>query len=101
VTKRQFSMRKTITREAVLLLGFAFFGLLVLPVAIYFVGQAIFGDYGGGSYGHFYSALSGRIRTGDPAALFLVFSPYLGWQTLRLIALGWRVAGRRPQAQPR
>ncbi len=99
MTKRQFSMRKAITREAALLLGFAFFGLLVLPVAIYFVGQAIFGDYGGGSYGHFYSELSSRIRTGDPAAWFLVFSPYLGWQTLRLIALGWRSAGRRPETQ--
>jgi H+/Cl- antiporter ClcA len=97
LNNRPASLRKTITREAGLLLGLLLVGLVVLPFAVYFVGQAIFGDYGGGSYGHFYSELSGRIRAADPAAWFLVLSPYLGWQTLRLIALGWRVAGRRPE----
>jgi len=97
VNDRPASLRKTITREAGLLLGLLLVGLALLPVAVYLVGQAIFGDYGGGSYGHFYSQLSGRIRAADPAAWFLVLSPYLGWQTLRLIALGWRAAGRRPQ----
>jgi hypothetical protein len=101
VTERQFSLSKAITREAALLVGFFFVGLVLLPVAIYFVGQAIFGDYGGGSYGHFFSALSGRVRAGDAAAWFLVLSPYLGWQSLRLIALGWRTAGRRPEAHGR
>ena len=94
---RPASLRKTITREAGLLLGLMLVGLVLLPVAVYLVGQAIFGDYGGGSYGHFYSQLSARIRAADPAAWFLVLSPYLGLQTLRLVALGWRVAGRRPQ----
>lgn len=101
MTKRQFSMSKAITREAALLVGFLFLGLVLLPVAIYVVGQAIFGDYGGGSYSHFYSALSGRIRAGDTAAWFLVLSPYLGLQALRLVALGWRSAGRRPRPQTR
>jgi len=94
-------MRKAITREMGLLVGFLFLGLVILPVAIYVVGQAIFGDYGGSSYGHFYSELSSRIRAGDSAAWFLVLSPYLGWQTLRLVALGWRSAGRRPETHPR
>jgi len=94
-------MRKAITRVMGLLVGFLFLGLVILPVAIYVVGQAIFGDYGGGSYGHFYSELSSRIRAGDSAAWFLVLSPYLGWQTLRLVALGWRSAGRRPETHPR
>lgn len=97
VSDRQTSATRTITRELGLLLGFLFLGLVLLPVAVYFVGQAIFGDYGGGSFGHFYSELSGRIRSGDGAAWFLVLSPYLGWQTLRLVALGWRRAGRRPE----
>jgi len=96
VTNRQTSVRKTITREAGLLLGLLLVGLVLLPVAVYVVGQAIFGDYGGGSYGHFYSELSGRIRAADPAAWFLVLSPYLALQTLRLAALAWRAAGRRP-----
>ena len=91
-------MRKAITRELALLLGFLFIGLVLLPVAVYVVGQAIFGDYGGGSYGHFFAELSGRVRSGDAAAWFLVLSPYLGWQMLRLIVTGWRTAGRRPEA---
>ena len=96
VTEHSNSVRRIIVREASLLLGFFFVGLVLLPIAIYVVGQAIFGDYGGGSYGRFFSELSGRVRAGDPAAWFLVLSPYLGWQTLRLIGLAWRVAGRRP-----
>lgn len=99
VTKRRSTFRRIITRETALLLGFLFLGLVLLPVAIYLVGKTIFGDYGGGSFGHFYSELSSRIRAGDVAAWFLVLSPYLGWQTLRLIGLGWRLAGRRPQAR--
>ena len=94
VKNRQTSVRRAITREAGLLLGLLFVGLVLLPVAVYIVGQAIFGDYGGGTYGHFYSHLSSRIRGADPAAWFLILSPYLGMQTLRLIALGWRAAGR-------
>ncbi len=101
MAKQQFSLRKAVIREAALLLGFVFVGLVLLPLAIYFVGQAIFGDYGGDGYGHFFSELSGRIRAGDAAAWFLVLSPYLGWQSLRLIALGWRTAGRRPEAHTR
>lgn len=97
VSDRQTSATRTITREAGLLLGLLFFGLVLLPVAVYVVGRAIFGDYGGGSYGHFYSELSARIRSGDGAAWFLVLSPYLGWQILRLVALGWRRAGERPE----
>jgi hypothetical protein len=100
VTERgKTSVRRFLTRETALLLGFLFLGLVLLPVAIYLVGQAIFGDYGGGNYGHFFSDLSSRIRAGDASAWFLVLSPYLGWQTLRLIALGWRLAGRRPHPQ--
>lgn len=93
----QNSLRKAITRELGLLLGLLFVGMVLLPVAVYVVGQAIFGEYGGGGYAHFFANLSGRIRAGDAGAWFLVLSPYLGWQTLRLIALGWRTAGRRPE----
>ena len=101
MSEHKTSIRRVITREAALLLGFLFLGLVLLPVAIYLVGQAIFGEYGGGGFAHFYSALSSRIRGGDTAAWFLVLSPYLGWQTLRLVALGWRFAGRPPQPRTR
>ena len=84
-----------IRKELALFVGFLFIGLVVMPVAIYFVGQNIFGEYGGHGYGQFFNELSGRIRGGDGVAWFLVLSPYLGWQTLRLIGLGWRLTARR------
>ena len=83
MTNEPGNLRKTITRELALLLGFVFFGLVILPVAIYLVGEAIFGDYGGSGFGHFFSEISSRVRRGDTATWFLVLSPYLGWQTLR------------------
>jgi len=89
------SFRRVLRKEAALLVGFVFIGLVVLPIAIYAVGLSIFGDYGGRGYGEFFSDLSARIRTGDAAAWFLVLSPYLGWQTLRLIGSAWRATSRK------
>lgn len=85
---------KVIRKEAGLFIGLLFVGLVLLPIAVYSVGQNIFGDYGGHGYGQFFATLSGRIRDGDAVAWFLVLSPYLGWQTLRLMALGWRLTAR-------
>ena len=90
------TLKDVIRKELALLAGFLFVGIVLLPFAVYFVGQAIFGDYGGQTYGQFFGDLSSRIRSGESAAWFLVLSPYLGWQTLRLIGLGWRLAGRQP-----
>ena len=97
MSNAQRSTIRIIRKESFLLAGFVFLGLIVLPIAVYLVGQAIFGDYGGRGFGQFYMDLSSRLRSGDKAALFLVFSPYLGWQTLRLMGLGWRLT-RRPKA---
>tara|TARA_R110000782_G_scaffold58236_22_gene121891 strand:- start:615 stop:920 length:306 start_codon:yes stop_codon:yes gene_type:complete len=91
-------LRKTITRELALFTGFLFFGLVVLPILIYQVGQSIFGTYGGAGFGDFFDALSGKIRNGDLAAWFLILSPYLGWQILRLFMLGWRAIGQKQQS---
>ena len=33
------------------MLAMLFFGLVILPIAIWFVGNAVFGDYGGAGYG--------------------------------------------------
>ena len=71
-----------------------FFGLVVLPIAIWFVGKAVFGAYGGTGYMDFFGTLSGKIRAGDTVAWFLVLSPYLVWQIVRLTAFGWRVVGK-------
>jgi hypothetical protein len=81
-------------REAALFLGLLFFGIVLLPIAIYLVGGEVFGEYGGQGFGSFFGALSGRIRAGETVAWFLVLSPYLGWQVLRLTVVAWRLAGR-------
>jgi hypothetical protein len=81
-------------KEAALLLGLLFFGLAILPVAIWFVGNAVFGTYGGSGFTEFFGALSSKIRSGDIVAWFLVLSPWLVWQCIRLMALGWRTTNK-------
>ena len=88
---------RILRKEVFLLATFLLLGLVALPIAVYSVGQAIFGDYGGQGFWQFFLDLSGRVRSGEAAALFLVLSPYIGWQILRLIGLGWRLT-RRPRA---
>lgn len=91
---RQSNLKQIATKELALFVGLLFFGFVLMPIAIYIVGEAIFGDYGGYGYGDFFSTLSGKIRTGDTVAWFLVLSPYLACQTLRLMHRGWRCTGR-------
>ncbi len=74
--------------------GFLFFGLVVMPVIIYQVGQTIFGVYGGVGYSDFFATLSGKVRNGDLVAWFLISAPYLGWQCLRLMVFAWRLSGQ-------
>lgn len=76
--------RQILTREVALLLWLALAGLLVLPIAIYVVGQAVFGDYGGGNFADFYRELHYQLRGGDPVVWYLVASPYIFWQLLRI-----------------
>ena len=87
------NLRQRATKELALLTGFIFFGLAVLPIIIYSVGQFVFGVYAGVNYGDFYGTLSQKVRSGDYVAWFLILSPYLGWQTLQLTVFGWRVFG--------
>lgn len=70
------------------------FGLLVLPIAIYLVGDSVFGDYGGAGFGAFYGEIHRHIRDGDPVVWFLVLSPYLLWQSVRLTFRLFHIAGR-------
>jgi len=67
-----------------------------MPIAIYLVGQQFFGDYGGNGFGEFFGTLSGKVRSGDSVAWFLVLSPYLTWQILRLAVRGWSRASKVP-----
>ena len=94
MSNTQSAIRRILTKELALLAILLFLGLAVLPIAIWFVGKAVFGAYGGAGYMDFFGTLSGKIRTGDLVAWFLVLSPYLVWQIVRLMALGWRVVGK-------
>ena len=82
-------------RELALFSVLLFIGFVLMPVLIYEVGQIVFGEYGGHGYREFFSNLSTKIRSGDAVAWFLVLSPWLGWQCLRLTRLAWRAT--RPE----
>lgn len=84
------SGKRKLRKEAILFGALFFGGLLLLPLAVYFVGQAIFGNYGGGDFFDFFVALHGRLWSGEPTVIFLMLSPYLLWQTLRLTVFALR-----------
>lgn len=86
---RNIPLDTTLKKETVLFLRFLLIGLVVLPIAIYIVGQKAFGPYveDGGFFtflGHLYT----DFFTGAPAALLLGLGPYLLWQLVRLT---WRI----------
>ena len=88
------TLKKVVRKEIAILAFLLFAGLVLLPVAVYWAGENVFGEYGGLGYGDFFGTLGSKLRSGDRVAWFLVFSPYLVWQSLRLMALGWRAADR-------
>jgi len=69
--------RRTVRREVFLNGGLLLFGVLLLPLAVYLVGQVVFGQYEGDGIGEFFMSLLGRLSGGDFAAWFLVLSPLL------------------------
>ena len=83
-------VRKKLVTEATVFLSLLLIGVLLLPVAVYFVGQSVFGAYAGDGYGEFFTALARKLLAFEWVAWFLVLSPYLAVQTLRVTALGWR-----------
>jgi hypothetical protein len=92
VTNNGNSFKHIARRETALFLGLLFIGFVLMPFGIYLVGQEVFGDYSGHGYRDFFGTLSAKIRNGDAVAWFLVLSPYLVWQFVRLTALAWRRA---------
>jgi len=88
------SLKQIALKEAALFFGLLFFGFVLMPIAIYLVGEELFGDYGGYGYADFFGTLSTKVRSGGFVAWFLVLSPYLAWQTFRLTIFGWRRASR-------
>jgi hypothetical protein len=92
-------LRQIATKEIAVLSVFLFFGLAILPILIYYVGVTVFGAYGGFGYSDFFGTLSQKVRSGDSVAWFLIISPYLGWQCLRLTAFAWRLADKPSSAE--
>lgn len=79
---------KVLKKEAIVFAVFLLAGLLLIPVAIYVAGGAVFTDYqqyqGLGEFlGAFYRSLGALAKS----TWFIVFSPYLVIQCLRL---SWR-----------
>ena len=81
-------------KEAAIFVAMLFLGLVILPLAIWFVGDVVFGDYGGTGYGDFFGNLTLRIVSGNLAAWFLVLSPWFTLQVIRLAFAGWRHASK-------
>ena len=94
VSTRQPTIQRELKRELLLFLALLLVGVLLLPPAVYFVGQAVFGSFAGGGFAEFYRGLFERLGNGEHMAWFLLLAPYLGVQTLRGTILVWRIAGR-------
>lgn len=88
------AFKRRATRESLLLIGLLVFGVTLLPIGVYLVGQAVFGAYGGDGIGEFMGSIAKKLLAGDRVAWFLVMSPYIAIQSLRLTAAGFRAAGK-------
>lgn len=95
VTQQANGLKQRAKKETGLLLVLLFIGLVVMPIATFIVGEQFFGAYGGNGYSDFFGTISGKVRTGDVVAWFLILAPYLAWQTVRLTAFGWKIASHR------
>lgn len=77
-------VKRVLAREGALLVVLVFVGFVVLPLCIYLVGSAMFGAYDHGGVAAFFGALQRELRSGEPAVAFLLLSPWLLWQLVRL-----------------
>jgi len=93
MSKDTASLRRTGSRELALFLVLFLVGVAVLPLSVYLVGHAMFGEYGGTGFSAFFADLHTGLRNGDLAIWFLALSPYVGWQTLRLTYHAFRRLG--------
>ncbi|NOX68102.1 MAG: hypothetical protein GXP15_02865 [Gammaproteobacteria bacterium] len=83
MTASRSILEKPAAREALIFVTLLLVGLILLPIAIYVVGQLVFGNYGGSGLTGFFEQIYRGLPSGDGVVWFLVLSPYLGWQGLR------------------
>lgn len=89
---------KALKKEAIIFAIFLLAGLILIPMAIYMAGRAVFTDYqqyqGLGEFlGTFYRSLGSVSQS----SWFIVFSPYLVIQCLRM---SWRAMRGPRKTQP-
>ncbi|MBT8100168.1 MAG: hypothetical protein KJO82_10475 [Gammaproteobacteria bacterium] len=99
MSSKKPTLKDRTLRELALFLGLLLFGLVLLPVSVYLVGEEVFGEFAGAGFGEFFRTLSGKLRDGNSAAWFLVLSPYMALLVLRLTGLAWRLT-RAPGSGP-
>lgn len=75
-----------------------FIGMVLLPVAVFITGKAVFGEYGGAGFGEFYGTLFRQLLGGVPVVWFMVLSPYILWQLARLTISTFKRIGRQSAA---
>ena len=92
----QTDWKTTAKKESALFLVLLLVGVLFLPIAIYWVGGEVFGDYGSSGFSAFFGAVHRDLRDGQLVVWFLVLSPYLVWQLTRLTRWGFKRAQRQP-----
>ena len=91
-------MKHKLVNELALFSALLAIGFLLLPIAIYTVGGIVFGVYDGG-YGSFFGKLSRGLVSGDLPTWFLVLSPYLVIQVVRLSLFLFRRSGEQATAE--
>jgi hypothetical protein len=69
VSEKTSNLSTLLKKEAAVFLVLLLIGLVLLPICIWFVGNAVFGAYDGAGYSDFFGTLSGKIRSGNPVAL--------------------------------
>jgi len=95
----QGTLKQTALKETALLFGLLFLGFVIMPIAIYWIGPRVLGEFGGYGYSDFFGGLSARIRSGDLVAWFFVLSPYLIWQILRVTLFAFRASSGEKRAK--
>jgi len=94
----QGTFKQTALKETALLVGLLFIGFVIMPIAIYWIGPRVLGEFGGYGYSDFFGGLSARIRGGDLVAWLFVLSPYLVWQILRITLFAFRASSGEKRA---
>ncbi len=95
--KANNSLKNIAVKELALFVVVLFFGMVFLPLFVYITGRTLFGEYAGTGFSDFYGMLHSELRSGQPAVWFLMLSPYLVWQLLRLSIFGFRHSGSSQQ----